>query len=218
MPFSEARLKAFSGGEKVSARRLHKEFFDFQPQGKIVLSFNRTPQIKADDDGIWRRLHIVPFPVQIPPGQRRPMGDLLAEFREEAAGILNWMLEGWRAYRVEGLEPPPEVAHASTEIRESMDTLGQFLSDCCETGEREQVCFKILYAAARGWYEAQGMRPPTSKALGQQLSERGYRRGKAGPNRDRAYMGLRMKRTDEDRPAEMARWLEEAGIGEIDAS
>lgn len=124
------------------------------------------------------------------------------------------MLEGFRNYRVEGLEPPPEVRKASDEMRESMDDLGQFLADCCEKNERDQVHFSDLYAAAKGWYGAQGMRVPTAKALGHQLAERGFRRGKAGPNRDRTYAGLRLKRADEHRPAEMARWLEEAGVRE----
>ena len=82
--------------------------------------------------------------------------------------------------------------------------------------DRQQVVFSELYAVVGKWYDAQGMSRPSKSALGRRLSERGFRRGKAGHNRDRAYGGLRLKRSDEPRPPEMAQWLQEAGILETD--
>jgi len=214
---SEARIKAFTGGEEITARNLNEGFFDYLPQGKLFLSFNRTPQIKADDDGTWRRLHIVPFPFTIPKGSRRKLEVVLAEFKTEAPGILNWMLEGWRAYAADagGLGMPPEVEVASRELRESFDNLGQCIADLCVRDEREVLLFKAFRQVAGKWFDSQGITGPTPNSLGRRLSERGFKRTEVGKKSDRAYRGLRFKGPEENRPDEMQSWLHEFDLPDV---
>src|ERR1035438_4827060 len=97
----EAKIKQITGGDTVTARFLNKEFFEFRPEFKIWLATNHRPTIKGTDDGIWRRIRLVPFAVQIPEDKvdQRLRGKLVAE----ASGILNWMIAGLEDYRSGGL-------------------------------------------------------------------------------------------------------------------
>jgi hypothetical protein len=59
--FAESMLKQLTGGEKMTVRHLRQDFFEFKPQFKLCLSFNNKPYIRGQDEGIWRRLLLVPF-------------------------------------------------------------------------------------------------------------------------------------------------------------
>ncbi len=101
--FSESLLKQLAGGERMATRHLHQEFFEFDPQFKLVLSFNNRPAIRGQDEGIWRRLALVPFEVSIPDAdQERRLDEKI--FAAEGVGVLNWLLDGLRLWREGGLE------------------------------------------------------------------------------------------------------------------
>lgn len=197
----EGRIKEFSGGEEMSARKLREDIFDFRPQGKLFLSFNRTPSIYSDDDGTWRRIHVVPFSVQIPRPERRPFETVVQELTDEADGVLLWMIEGWRRYAAAGkLDRPEEVREASEELRESLDTVGQFLTDCCVKGNDEEVAFKPLYLLYEKWADRLGDKPISRKALGMALGNKGYRNSRGGGNKSAMRRGLRLRYMDEAPP------------------
>ena len=84
---SESFIKEMTGGDAISARFLYAEYFEFTPEFKIIIAGNHQPVIRGDDTGIWRRLHLVPFTVTIPPEQRDPK--LPETLRAELPGILN---------------------------------------------------------------------------------------------------------------------------------
>lgn len=197
----EGRIKEWSGGEAIQARKLGEDFFEFIPCGKLFLSFNRVPNIYSDDDGTWRRIQIVPFSVQIPPEKRRPFDAVQSEMRAEASGILNWMIGGWRMYRAAGrLIVPEPVALASQELRESLDTIGQFLTECCVKGNGERVAFKQLSAIYVKWCERQsGDKPLTAKKLAMILQNKGYRNAR-GTNKAAMRDGLRLRGVSEIGP------------------
>ena len=98
--FDEAKLKHLTGGDSLTGRFLHREFFDFRPTHKLIIRGNHKPQISGTDDGIWRRLHLVPFEVQIPEAEwDRSLADKL---RTELPGILLWAVQGcldWQQQR-----------------------------------------------------------------------------------------------------------------------
>ena len=96
--FDEAKLKDLTGGDTLTARFLHQEFFDFRPTHRIVIRGNHKPAINGTDEGIWRRLRLVPFTVSIPPDEQDR--DLLRKLEAELPGILNWALQ--RLPRVAG--------------------------------------------------------------------------------------------------------------------
>jgi len=125
----EGLIKELTGGETILVRALHSDFVEVRPQFKLTISGNHKPEIRGSDDGIWRRVMLVPFDVQIPEDERdQNLGDKLWE---ERAGILNWLIDGLIDYLERGLSPPEHVLSATQEYREESDPLGTFLTDCC---------------------------------------------------------------------------------------
>src|SRR5262249_40023751 len=147
------------------------------PQFKLWLAGNHKPEIRGGDNGIWRRIRLIPFTVTIPKEER----DLqLAEKLEaEAAGILTWAVEGCLAWQIHRLGEPEEVEEATQAYREEMDPLAAFIADRCVLDERAQASAKALYGAYKDWCEANGEQPLSQKWFGRRLSDRGLTRLKA---------------------------------------
>ncbi|WP_299864438.1 phage/plasmid primase, P4 family [uncultured Hoeflea sp.] len=125
----DALIKQLTGGEKIPVRRLHKDFFEVDPHFKIMLSGNHKPRIDDDSDGIWRRVVLVPWDVQIPKEQvDRLLPEKLAKERD---GIFAWMIEGALEYLTYGLDMPMEISAASQAYREESDPIGQFIRTAC---------------------------------------------------------------------------------------
>lgn len=138
----DALIKSLTGGEVISVRRLHQDFFELKPQFKIVLSGNHKPVIRDDSDGIWRRVFLVPFDVQIPESEVDP--DLPQKLRREAAGIFAWMVRGAIDYLNRGLAVPDKVRAATAEYREESDPIGAFLRNGCDiTGDANDREFPL---------------------------------------------------------------------------
>lgn len=125
----DALIKALTGGEVISVRRLHQDFFELKPQFKIVLSGNHKPVIRDDSDGIWRRVFLVPFEIQIPEDEVDP--DLPQKLRREKDGIFGWMVRGCLDYLNSGLMVPDKIRAATAEYREESDPIGAFLRNGC---------------------------------------------------------------------------------------
>jgi putative DNA primase/helicase len=168
----ESLLKDLTGGDTITARFLRHEFFDFRPQFKLWIRGNHKPQIRGTDEGIWRRIHLIPFAVPIPQAERDPQ--LLDKLRLELPGILAWAVQGCLKYRQLGLRPPKQVEQATKEYREEMDVIGDFLSERCATERHATVSAKYLYQSYRAWCEESGAYPLPQRRFGASLSERGY--------------------------------------------
>jgi putative DNA primase/helicase len=127
---NESLVKELTGGDTITARRMYEDFWEFRPSHLMWLHSNYRPQIRGMDTGIWRRVKLIPFEVQIPAAERvnglkyRLLGD-------EGPGILNWMLRGLAEYRRNGytLPEPPAVLEATAEYRQETDTVSQFIND-----------------------------------------------------------------------------------------
>ena len=130
--FDENRIKNLTGGDKISARFLHKEFFDFQPTHTLWIYGNHKPNIKGSDEGIWRRICIIPFEVEIPENERRTHNDLMADFEIEKSGILNWIIQGWKDYQEHGLMVPDIVRMAVKAYRDEQNKVLEFVQESCE--------------------------------------------------------------------------------------
>jgi putative DNA primase/helicase len=192
---AESLVKHITGGDKVSARFLFHEYFEFTPQFKIWLAANHKPQVKGNDHAIWRRIKLIPFDITIPQTEQNPKLDL--ELREELSGILNWALEGCLRWQVDGLGEPQAVTDATAAYKLEQDSLAGFLSDTCETGKLYQVTAKELYAAYERWCSTNGETTQPSKWLGEQLKERGFQADRN--NKHRFWRGIGLKRhTDDD--------------------
>lgn len=127
--WQEGLIKQLTGGEPILVRALNENFFEATPIFKLTIGGNHAPDIRGMDDGIWRRLMIVPFNVQIPKAERDPL--IVQRMLAEAPGILNWLIEGAQAYLEGGLAPPVEVSQATDDLRQEADPYGRFLESCC---------------------------------------------------------------------------------------
>ena len=126
---SEPLIKKITGNDQMTVRFLYGEYFNFTPTFKIFMATNHKPIIKGTDHGIWRRIKLIPFTVRIQEEQQDK--HLEQKLKEEASGILNWLLEGTERWRKEGLKAPAIVLSATDEYRGEMDVIGKFLEEYC---------------------------------------------------------------------------------------
>lgn len=185
---AEALMKQLTGGDRIRARRMRENFWEFDPTHKIFLAANHKPTIKGNDHGVWRRIHLVPFDVTIPDSEKdMALGDKL---RAEMPGILAWLVRGCIAWQRQGLAPPKKVRDATAEYRAEMDVLAAFLADRCVINDKARVTARDLYAAYCAWCDDNGERKDSAKAFGVQLDERGFVAGKSGSERFRRGLAL----------------------------
>lgn len=133
---NEARLKALTGRDPMTARFLNHEFFTFVPVCKIWIATNNKPKIVGQDDGIWRRIHLIPFTQTFEGRENKQLKDLL---RAELPGILNWIIEGAGAWFRDGLNPPEAVKAATAAYRQESNPITPFIEACCVTGDTLRV-------------------------------------------------------------------------------
>jgi putative DNA primase/helicase len=191
---SEVTVKSLTGTDTVTARFLHKEFFEFQPTFKIFIATNHKPVVKNTDEGIWRRMRLVPFEVTIP-AERRDKG-LREKLLAELPGILTWAVQGCLDWQRHGLVTPHAVEVATSQYRDEMDVFGAFLEEeCVVVRDRKPIEFSSLYTAYKIWAESHGDRPFAHKRFSQVLDERGFHKVKT--NGVRCIRGLRLITNDE---------------------
>lgn len=185
----ELVVKQLAGREPISARFLHKEFFDFFPTGKAWLRTNHKPIITGEDDGIWRRLILIPFRRKFAEHERDPY--LEERLLEERDGILMWMIGGAVKWKRDGLKLSQAITSERQSYRKESDLLGEFLEDKTETwasGREEQAA---VFGAWRNWCEQSGIRYGSKAAFTRRLAERGH--GEVKSNGKRYYAGLKLR-------------------------
>jgi P4 family phage/plasmid primase-like protien len=174
---SESLVKQMTGGDTITARFLHGEFFDFTPQFKLFIRANHKPTIYGTDHAIWRRIRIIPFDVTIPPEERDP--HLKEKLKEEGAGILAWMVEGCQQWHQEGLGHADAADQATQEYRQEMDVVARFLDDCTEREEDSYEMARTLYQGFKMWSEINGERNNISNTeFGKKLMDNGLHKGR----------------------------------------
>jgi putative DNA primase/helicase len=187
---AEVVVKQLTGGEVISCRSLYQEPFEFRPTFKVLLAANHRPAIRGTDLAIWRRVCMVPFSVTIPENERD--AELPQKLRAELPGILNWALEGCRAWQSGGLAPPASVRAATDEYRQSMDTLGAFIAERCSTAFADgNAGASDLFRAYDSWAKENGEHALGSRKFGEKLLEKGFRREHTA--RGNRYFGIMLK-------------------------
>ena len=149
---NEGLIKQLTGDDAVTARKLYGNEFEFKPEFKLWMATNHKPIIRGTDDGIWRRIHMIPFTVQIPVD--KVDRQLKSKLEREYPAILRWAVEGCLLWQREGLKQPRAVLDMTREYRREMDVISGFLDDCCEVGEGFSAKSSELYAAYSAWCEA----------------------------------------------------------------
>jgi P4 family phage/plasmid primase-like protien len=186
---AEALVKQMTGGDRMKARRMRENFFDFAPTHKVFLAANHRPVIRGTDHAIWRRIHLIPFEVSIPPEQQDKQ--LPTKLYGELPGILRWIVEGCLEWQWAGLGVPQAVANATREYRAEQDVLGAFLEEECEILPTATVTSKALYAAYEAWCKRTGEPPIGQRWLAPRLIERGFQPTRTGAAR--GWVGLRLR-------------------------
>jgi putative DNA primase/helicase len=185
---NEARLKALTGGDAVTARFLFGEFFSFQPMLKLWLSVNHRPRVVDDSYGFWRRVRLIPFERRFTALDRDD--ELTDKLLAELPGILAWAVRGARIWLEHGLTSPDAVRTATDSYRSESDPIGDFVATACTIGEGLQVSASGMYAAYRMWAQREGMADReilTSTMFGRRAKGRfESTRGKAGV----VYLGV----------------------------
>jgi putative DNA primase/helicase len=186
-----------TGGDLITARFLYGEFFTFAPTFKVFIAANHKPVITGTDHAMWRRIRLVPFTVTIPDAEQdKTLPDKL---RGELPGILRWAVEGCRHWQAQGLVPPHAVQAATEGYKSEMDTLGNFLDECCVVETRRRVAAHELYEEYTRWCQDAGVRYPLTKTtFGVRLKERGFRAKKSGNERLWRGLELRGRGVDDD--------------------
>lgn len=199
--FAEAIVKALTGQDTRLIRDLYGTAFDWIPTMKLFMAVNHKPTIRGADEGIWRRIHMIPFTVTIPDEEKDQQ--LPAKLREEAPGILNWALAGARAWYLSSLKPPATVREATKEYREESDVLSGFFAECCIIGKNHRELSANLYAAYEKWCSTEAGKPMRPNTFGTNLQEKGFQRWKSGGKR--GWLGIRLRAEGEEAQQEQPR-------------
>ncbi len=171
---AEALIKLATGGEPMPVRRLMRDPFDLYPAFKMTISGNHRPSITGGDDGIWRRVLLVPWDVQIPDAEKDRQ--LVDKMRREASGILNRLLAGLIDWRLHGLVEPASVRGATADYREESDPLGRFLALCTVEAKGERARSSYLYSLFKAWAAAAGEREWTQTGFSRAMTDRGHKK------------------------------------------
>lgn len=206
---AEAQIKSLTAGEAIVVRKLREDFFEFTPRFKLVLSCNVQPTVKGTDDGIRRRILLVPFTVQIPPEERDP--ELVPKLLREGPGILNWLLEGYQDWSEIGLAAPEAVQLATNDYFETADNVGAFLRQCTETVPGAEVQARLLYDGYRHWCTSNAIDAVSNTLFGKRLRELGVVRLEGGAFR--RYRDVQMARWLADQLDQLQQGLPEARGG-----
>jgi putative DNA primase/helicase len=188
---AESLVKSLTGNDTIVARFLHAEFFEFKPNFKLFLATNHRPVIRGQDLAIWRRVRLVPFTTVFAPEVQDKT--LPVTLRGELPGILNWALAGCRDWLANGLEVPQIVQEATAEYKTAMDTLADFLDECCVTEKGGEVTAQELYEAYRTYCLRAGDKIASKTALGLRLEERGYHSVRVGAGRKHTWIHISLK-------------------------
>lgn len=183
-PWAESRIKQMTGGDRMTARFMHRDNFTFTPQFKAVIVGNHQPQLRNVDDAMRRRLHIIHFghkPSQVDP-------QLPEKLREEWSAILRWMIDGALAWQRDGLHPPAAVQDATTSYFEAQDLLGEFIRDCCDTGPAEEAQAVELYRRWNDFLDLRGEPRWTNTRFGNAMAARGF--AKRRKSKAKFYVGI----------------------------
>ncbi len=193
--FNESEVKLITGGDMISARFLHKEYFEYRPQFTLWISGNHKP-VPGDSYSIWRRLILIPFDVRF--SEDKQDKNLVNKLKTELPGILNWAIEGCLEWQDEGLTTPKVILDATKEYQTEMDRINSWMEDCCSNNasNRHSVKASDLYKSYKHWADNNGEWHMNQRILGTKLAERGLQ--KRRESRGWVYRGIQLNKSYED--------------------
>lgn len=200
----EAKVKSLTGGGTQKARYSRRDFFSFPRTWSVFLDCNHQPRIRGSDDGIWRRVRIIPWTVSAKGWSgRRPQDEVIASLLAEAPGIVAWMVRGLQDWQEDPTWIAEAVTAATAEYRNEQDRVARFIGECCEVRPAYRVPIGQLYEAYVRWCEEVGDDTLKKRTFGQRLTDMGYRDGKDNDRaRTRVRRGLRLMENTSKQPSD----------------
>ena len=189
--WAEAKVKAITGGDPISARFMNGNFFTYRPAFKLLIVGNHAPSLRNVDEAMLRRLNIMPFIVK----PATPDRDLETKLRREWPQILAWAIAGCLEWQTGGLVRPAAVADATESYFADQDVFGQWLSDRCERDPARWELPTPLYRSWCDYAHDAGEHPGTAKDFKATLERHGVRSAKTMGSR--VFRGVRL-RTNND--------------------
>jgi putative DNA primase/helicase len=191
--WDEAKIKALTGGDRMSAHFMRQDDFEFDPVFKLIISGNHKPRLNCVDVAIRARLLIVPFTVEIPAEERDL--DLMDKLRAEWPAILRWAMEGCLEWQRIGLAPPASVTKATEEYFSSEDSFTQWLEDECDVelnNKYKTASVGDLYASWSTYCRDNGDEPGSKKAFSEEMKNHHFTPVKIGHAKTRSFSGIRL--------------------------
>ena len=180
--WDEAKIKTMTGGDKMTARFMRQDFFDFTPAFKLFITGNHKPRLDNVDEAMRHRLMLVPFTVHIPPEERDL--DLPRKLEAEWPAILRWAIDGCLEWQRIGLAPPKSVTEATDDYFSDQDLHQQWLDDCTEDGGPHAfTAIGQLFSSWKGWCDERNLQPGNTNALSEVLVDRGFVRKRLSSGR-----------------------------------
>ena len=189
--FNEGLIKQLTGGDVVTARFLYGKEFEFKPEFKLWLATNHKPVIRGTDKGIWRRIRLIPFEVQIP--EEKQDKELTDKLIEELPQIMQWAVEGTLKWLAHGLTSPQSVVNATKEYRNEMDVINSFVDEECQTVKGFETKASDVYNAYNQWGKLNNEFVMSSTRFGREMSKRFDKKRRSDGG---YYVNLRLNKDD----------------------
>ena len=186
--WAESKIKSLTGGDRISARFMRQDFFEFVPAFKLMIAGNHKPGLRSVDEAIRRRLHLIPFAVTIPPAERDK--NLVERLKIEWPGILAWMIDGCMDWQATGLQPPESVTEATAQYLEAEDAIAAWIDECCQRDPQAWESRGALFASWTAWATKAGEPTGSQKRFVQTIEARGFVPQRS--HTERGFAGLRI--------------------------
>jgi putative DNA primase/helicase len=193
----QQRAKQMTGKDRLTARFLFKEHFEFTFTAKINLAVNHRPQIDGVDHAIWRRIRLVPMTRQF--AEHEKIKDLDELLKQEASGILGWLVEGARRWKREGLDAlPTTIEQGTKDYRHESNSVARFVDECCVTGPAFACKMSVLAARYNAFAKAVGRPELRANELGKRLAALDFGAEKRGAEKHTWALGLMLDGSDRE--------------------
>jgi len=196
--FDEGLIRMLTGQDRMKARFLYKEGFEFTCGFKIRFEGNHRPHIRSTGGATWRRLLVIPFERTVPEEKRDKTLSEKLKSPKERAGILAWMVRGALEWVKDGLAPPAKVKAAVADYRRAEDRIDPFIEDRCMVGDNLKVSSGDLYSKYKFWCDTSGERPMSQRAIALRLEDKGFVRIKMHGG-VRGWRGIALQDKDQER-------------------
>ncbi len=191
--WAESKIKALTGGDKIAARFMRQDFFEFTPQFKLLIAGKHKPSLRNVDEAIRRRMFLIPFTVTIPKNEQDKT--LAEKLKKEWPGILQWMIEGCLMWQGEGLRPPEAVRQATAEYLEEEDAFTLWFDECCKRASLGYETTADLFASWKIWADRAGEFPGSQRRFAQNMRARGgFEPKRQGHTGRTGFEGVRLER------------------------